>query len=121
MSIVPIARKGFSLIELMIVVAIACLIGGIVVIAMLVWGWSKASVDVVGANRAYGAVMHAHYVHAELIATYEDCAPYCHAADDAVGYGLLATPEDGDGRVSLTVCCPSTLSSRPCTVHPDGQ
>lgn len=115
MRLQRLSRKGFSLVELMIVVGLIG-IGLVVIIGGLVlWGWGKASVEVVGANRAYDAVAAAHYTEPELFATYEDdYADHCKAVDDAVGYQFKATPEDGGERVTLVVCCPSTLSSRPC-------
>ncbi|MFA4845436.1 MAG: prepilin-type N-terminal cleavage/methylation domain-containing protein [Patescibacteria group bacterium] len=122
MRLRTLTRKGFSLVELMLVSAL--IFSALVIFSAIVWGWGwgKASVEVVGANRAYDAVMAAHYMEPELTYTYDDdYATYCHAADDAVGYNFLATPEDGGERVALTVCCGSAMSAKPCTVRPAGQ
>ncbi len=106
----------------MIVGAIIVIFAIIIGVAVLIWGWGKASVEVVGANRAYDAVAAAHYVEPELADTYDvNVDAHCRAADDAVGYRMLATPADGSERVTLTVCCGSTLSSKPCTVRVAGQ
>ncbi|MBI4438130.1 prepilin-type N-terminal cleavage/methylation domain-containing protein [Candidatus Uhrbacteria bacterium] len=122
MQRLALSRKGFSLIELMILVAIASSLALTICLVVLIWGWGKAMVEAAGANRAYDAVAAAHYVEPELTVTYEDdYAVHCRAADDVAGYGLLATPEDGGERVALTVCCGSTLSSKPCLVRVTGK
>jgi len=111
-------RNGFSLIELMIVVAIVGIVAAIVIGGFCLWAWSKASVDVIGSNRAYDAVGAAQYSNPELVMTYDDYAVHCHAADDAVGYQMRATNKDGS-RQDLVVCCGSALSSKPCSVTID--
>ncbi|OGM00274.1 hypothetical protein A2501_01945 [Candidatus Uhrbacteria bacterium RIFOXYC12_FULL_57_11] len=113
------SRKGFTMVELMIVVALGGIAIVAIVVGLLLWGWGKASTEVIGANRAYDAVAAAHYVEPELIATYEErnLATFCFAKDDVIGYGMAATPANGGGKMLVTVCCPTALSSRPCTVH----
>lgn len=112
------SRKGFTMVELVIAVIgagiVLCAIGG----AVLVWISGRTSVEVIGANRAYDAVVAVGYTEPELIDTYEDndVATFCFAADDEIGYGMKATPKDGGERTPLIVCCPSTLSTRPCTM-----
>ncbi len=109
-------RNGFSLVELMIVVAIVGILAALIIGGFCLWAWSKASVDVIGSNRAYDAVGAAQYSNPELVQTYEaDYADHCHAADDSVGYQMHATDKNG-ARQELTVCCGSTLSSKPCSI-----
>lgn len=115
------ARTGASRVETMIAAAIILTTIVIVGGGALIWSWGNASVEAVGANRAYDAVLAdaAGYREPELVTTYDDLATTsCRAADDAVGYRMRA--KRGEETVALTVCCPSALSSRPCAVRVAG-
>lgn len=110
------SRNGFTVIELMLVIVMGCMF-----VALIAGGWFLWTrvVEVGRNNRAYDAVAVARYTDPELIETY-DSAPdaHCAAKDDVIGFHLRATDKSG-ARQDLTVCCGSTLSTKPCSITVD--
>ncbi len=111
-------QAGFTLVEIMIVVAVVMVILVIIIAAMASWAGGKVSTDMVRANRAYDAVASAGYVDMELVSTQERenlVRAQCPAADDTVFYEMNAMHAGEPQR--LVVCCGDLLSSKLCSVR----